>query len=774
MKDYNYQGESFLNRLYKDLHISDEVMHTASLNDTKDEKVRKYLERLEKVEEVAKNSKYNGIELLKEMYYKKYVIKPENVPESYFETQQRIALERGFGHVQISHHERVQMIDSIINDQKKSLDIWLDYFLSGDSLYPEWFKYYAFQGMLKLGSYDKSKSSFNKRTDSTTNIFVDLNREALALVYDNLCNVLEGKQVDDEVLQKLLEGGSFSKLYAYTLKKLEGAKKDILDGTDGIWIKYNRGSEPDKLVKSLEGKGTGWCTAGIETAGIQLQSGDFYVYYTKDLNGEYEQPRIAIRMEGNSIGEIRGISEHQNLESEMEEVLEKKLEEFADRDKYKKKVNDMNRLTAIYKEYKNRDLTTDELRFLYEIDNKIEGFGYQEDPRIEEILVNRSFKKDLVKVFNCKEEEITDDGRDVLSGKKIVCFYGDFCLRNLTIADELILPENIIGSLDLNDLISAKVLKLPKIVTGNLGLNNLIDGDDIVLPDFVGGDLNLGAIKETKGLFLPKIVGGGLNLYSLISAKNVTFPKMVGKYLFLTNLKDIEGLVLPKHIGECLELDSLTSAVGLVIPENMSDYLSFNKLITAAGIVFPKNFHCSLYLNSLQNCDGLVLPENIYGDLVMSSIKNIDNVKLPKIIDGSLILSSVVNIKGVVFPSEIRQNLDLECLESAEDSILSEVIGVDLILSELRWVKNVVFPRIIGDTLDISWLYSTEGLIVPEGFKCRHLYNSDITIQDLVDKSLEKKELNKRQKGFSKLSLLIIINIIIIIGIIFLGCLFMI
>ena len=37
-----------------------------------------------------------------------------------------------------------------------------------------------------------------------------------------------------------------------------------------------------KLVKSLEGKGTGWCTAGIETARWQLQGGDFHVYYTKD------------------------------------------------------------------------------------------------------------------------------------------------------------------------------------------------------------------------------------------------------------------------------------------------------------------------------------------------------------------------------------------------------------------------------------------------------------------------------------------------------------
>ena len=64
--------------------------------------------------------------------------------------------------------------------------------------------------------------------------------------------------------------------------------------------------DAQKLFQSLDGKGTGWCTAGHSTAEIQIRSGDFYVYYTYDANNEPAQPRIAIRMEGkDKIGEVR-------------------------------------------------------------------------------------------------------------------------------------------------------------------------------------------------------------------------------------------------------------------------------------------------------------------------------------------------------------------------------------------------------------------------------------------------------------------------------------
>ena len=58
MKDYS--GESFLNHLYQDLHMSDEVMHTANQSDSKDEKLRKYLERLKEAEGLTLPSRIGG------------------------------------------------------------------------------------------------------------------------------------------------------------------------------------------------------------------------------------------------------------------------------------------------------------------------------------------------------------------------------------------------------------------------------------------------------------------------------------------------------------------------------------------------------------------------------------------------------------------------------------------------------------------------------------------------------------------------------------------
>ena len=69
-----------------------------------------------------------------------------------------------------------------------------------------------------------------------------------------------------------------------------------------------------RLYNDLQGYNTGWCTAGSKNiardqiCGVSsYDGGDFYVYYTKNKNGDYKIPRIAIRMENDCIGEIRGI-----------------------------------------------------------------------------------------------------------------------------------------------------------------------------------------------------------------------------------------------------------------------------------------------------------------------------------------------------------------------------------------------------------------------------------------------------------------------------------
>lgn len=58
-----------------------------------------------------------------------------------------MALGHGYGHIELSSDMKKELANILINDQKKSLDNWIDYFLSDDSNYiPTWAKFWAFQG----------------------------------------------------------------------------------------------------------------------------------------------------------------------------------------------------------------------------------------------------------------------------------------------------------------------------------------------------------------------------------------------------------------------------------------------------------------------------------------------------------------------------------------------------------------------------------------------------------------------------------------------------
>lgn len=370
-------GEEFLNKLYSNMHMSDVVMHTAEKSNTPEEKIEKYMQRLEKIHNIAK-TKEHKMNILKEFYYNKYIIK--EVPDNYIKLQQKIAREQGYGNIDITASKKQEMLKTIQNDQKKSLDRWIDYLTSDDADYPMWFKNYAFTGMLKLGKFDKEKGKFQKRTSTTTEPYLDLNREILAYIYSTLSHEIGESKLIDEDIEAISHGESFQKMYLYYTKKM--GTYEYSSETEGKWVKYNQGKNYKELWLSLQGKNTGWCTAGEETCKIQLKSGDFYVYYTKDKEGNYTEPRIAIRMNGpNKIAEVRGVWKNQNLEKNMIEIAENKLDEFPNKDPYKKKVHDMKLLTEIETKAKeNTDLTKEELKFLYEIDSKIQGFSHENDP----------------------------------------------------------------------------------------------------------------------------------------------------------------------------------------------------------------------------------------------------------------------------------------------------------------------------------------------------------------------------------------------------------
>lgn len=591
----SFENPSFLKKKYN-LQNSPEVLRAAvrydkrkpseegsMINSKPEDKINNYLNRFKEISERKdEGEREMGMTALKKVLYKSLVIKEEDVPESYFRNQERLAREQGHGDIKVSEEQKKQLTEVIISDQKSSLDNWLDYLSSPDAMYPDWLKYYTIRSVSQLGKYNKEKKEFSKRNKNTTEPFIDINREALAYVLDAIIKkyedakgykakeVLENKYQEIEAdnrltdqekeerkkeqakFQEFLNNEDFAKLYAFAIEKVTPASKERLSDISGKWIKYERNSDHMPLVESLQGYGTGWCTAGESTAHAQLKGGDFYVYYSTDENGQPKIPRVAIRMEDDRIGEVRGIGPNQNLDPYISPVVSQKMEEFGtEGQKYQKKSADMKRLTEIDRRHKaGEDFSREDLKFLYQIDGRIEGFGYQEDPRIEELLAGRDKRNDLAYILDSKPEQISFSEEEALdSTRDIVFHYGNLFVDRIEYAQGLKLPNRINGSLVFNNLKSAEGLKLPKIVDGALSFSSLQSVKGLVLPDYIGESLSIHGVKSAKGLKLPNRVDYGISFTNLQSAEGLMLPDYIEKFLYLSSLESAKGLKLPNYVG---------------------------------------------------------------------------------------------------------------------------------------------------------------------------------------------------------------------------------
>lgn len=432
-------GEQFLHKKESKLHTSGPVEHELqrqkelarrnseggkqTVSQRPDEKIANWLKTIERTHS-SHNNDPRVLERIKQYYRNEYVIKAEDVPESAFLLEQKIARQLGHGTIEITDDFKQKKTEQIIGDQIQSLDKWLDYLSSPDATYPTWAKYWAFKAILTMGKFEKQENEithaesgqFQKRTKDTVASFPPLNPKALAMAIGAMVEKTEKKEIKSvskkltfEQFSQLLATESFSKLYAQFLIEMPEYSTEGLQETRGEWVKYNQGDEsaPDRLVKSLEGHPLEWCTANINTAKVHLQGGDFYIYYSINQAGEAVIPRLAIRMDSNGIAEVRGIAPDQNIDPYIADIAQQKLNEFPDGQVYEKKSADMKRLTQLEeKNSKKQELTKEDLLFLYEINNPINGFGYQKDPRIKEIIETRNSREDAPIVLECQPEEI--------------------------------------------------------------------------------------------------------------------------------------------------------------------------------------------------------------------------------------------------------------------------------------------------------------------------------------------------------------------------------
>lgn len=432
-------------------------------------RIENYFSRFQEIlDREDPRARKEGIDALKRVLHRKFVIHPDQIPENYITSQQRI---RGRGET------REKIIERVIIEQKESLDRWIDY-LSGNNVdFPMWFRYWALRGVVSSGNFDRARGEFEKRSKGTAGPFPFLDIRALQFTFEHSAKrfaksaITRSVENDDEDEYDEDEyGEGFMDLYAIGIKKAGRLFREPLTNIEGGWVKYEQGLDYKDLAQALSE--SGWCTAIENTAKEQLEKGDFHIYFSHDHNGQPTVPRAAIRMEGEKIAEVRGIEPHQNVDEYILPLVRKKLKDFSNGSRYLEKTIDTARFLSIEKKLRQNpqaELLREELSFLYELDHEIQSFGEERNPRIACIVSQRNHAEDLGHLFSSNEaahsfDEITEETRIYIGSiedgvlmklpERIAYVYTHFPHGRVRCVDLTINKKGLVDSLAQEDVVN--------------------------------------------------------------------------------------------------------------------------------------------------------------------------------------------------------------------------------------------------------------------------------------------------------------------------------
>lgn len=569
----NYEGEKYLLKLYRELYNKKSVKHSGTVSDNKYELINKYLKRLEKLEQTYNNGEKGIQQYIKNRFYDKYIIKEIDIPAN--------------------KNKRL-----IIEGQKNSIDKWIDYLFKNQE-YPMWAKYWAFQGMLKLGQYDKDNKKFTIRSKKTLSPFADIDIKSLNESLKMIIDYQNSKKQSDKELQNLLENGNFGSIYAYNInKQINNQNQSNTD--EGLWKQYFY-NEGKKIAKSLENKNTFWCITSETMANNYLEYGSLYIYYTKDAENNYTIPRICIRTEDYAVKEVKGVLDtSDNLEYSMIDIAIKKLKSFNNSDHFKQIAEDLKYITEIYERYQaKQELTVSELRFLYEIDRKISSFTWCKDSRIREILKTRNAKQDLAKIFNCSTDKIGTT-LDDLKKDNLYVYYGS-----------IFYEEN-------------EIYIIPPIVIGNINTQNS---------------------RTVQGFNKLSILSGSLHGENLQTTQGLNSLELVTDNLYLNNIKTAEGLEKLKQVGGTLNVDKISTFNGLNSLQETGN-LSAKSAKYAEGAHNLKRINGNLVIYKIVDLSGFENLKLVQGDISCYASTSIDC--LPDlVVKGKHYFTHIINIHDI-------------------------------------------------------------------------------------------------------------------------------
>jgi hypothetical protein len=198
--------------------------------------------------------------------------------------------------------------------QAETLIQWVSYLEQSD--YDPAFKFLMLDAVV-TNNYDLKTQKYVKRDNKTIRNITPFDAGTLAELYG---------MTDSKELLK-----TYAEIQADNASRV--VKANMMKSTkEGKWLKFAGGNNVSEAEREVNAtalsqlvQDTYWCTK--TNAKSQLDGGDFYVYVTEGTDMR-PIPRIAVRMDGSDVGELRGnASSKQDLEPEMLPVAEKFLKE---------------------------------------------------------------------------------------------------------------------------------------------------------------------------------------------------------------------------------------------------------------------------------------------------------------------------------------------------------------------------------------------------------------------------------------------------------------
>lgn len=596
--------------LYSDLPLSNGVIRHTDIRDKKRKRIMDYLNKIAEYSKKCFVNRYSSFEkhCRSIFYYRNYVIKSSDIPQSYYDAQLRLAQKSNPKKISFTDQEKKEIVRNAINDQKRSLDPWIDYFVHGNGrFFPIYEQYWVFQGLQKLGQYDIHTGKFGKRNKNTVYPFPELNEAAVEMTITLMENFISSKKVIPGI-EDAFYSYNFRVLYEFSLKIV--LEKASFKCNEGIWKKYDCGSDSDILLSELRGKHTGWCVERSSWSGTYLSESDFYIFYTRDINGNFSDPRLCIRVIGDRVVEVRGIGPSQNIELEMLSILEEKLNEF-DFSDFSKNLIDMKKLNLVEEKLRmGVILSKEDLEFLYEIHNIISWFGRSSDPIVKQIIDGRDKYSDLMDIFGVSKDEIALDISRITDNTKV--YLGDIVYQESDGKFLLSCDDEV----EEGDTILCDHLIIPEYILGNFYLRGYSGKE--TLPKLVSRSFSVFCPSYLRKLSLPE-VGVHLSVYGLTAANEIVMSDRACYDVIFYDLSSVDKMSFPKILYGDLKLPRLTRADGFVFPRVVSDDVFLPFLFKASNVCMPKIIGGNLRIDNLFDFDG-EMSEDVRGIIVCNNI----------------------------------------------------------------------------------------------------------------------------------------------------------